>query len=64
MEPIVIVKKRSRIWMIMLVLILAALLIAGALWFIGDTATTTVGSVVFPGGGVPYGSSLGLTSAG
>jgi hypothetical protein len=61
MEPLVIVKKRSRVWMIMLVLILAALLIVGALWFIGDAATTTVGTVLFPGG-VPYASSLGVTS--
>lgn len=57
MEPLVIVKKRSRIWLVVLMLVVAALLIAGALWFIGDTATTTVGSVVSPGA-LPYVSGL------
>jgi hypothetical protein len=40
MEPIAIVKKRSRIWLIVAVLIVALLLIAAALWFIGDTPTS------------------------
>jgi hypothetical protein len=35
MEPIAIVKKRSQIWLIMIVLIVAVLLIAAALWFTG-----------------------------
>jgi hypothetical protein len=40
MEPIAIVKKRSRIWLIMAVLIIALLLIAAALWFMGDAPTS------------------------
>ena len=39
MEPIAIVKKRSRIWLVMAVLIVALLLIAAALWFMGDAPT-------------------------
>ena len=40
MEPIAIVKKRSRIWLVMAVLIIALLLIAAALWFMGDAPTS------------------------
>jgi hypothetical protein len=42
MEPIAIVKKRSRLWLLMIVLILAAILIAAALWFLSDGAVTAV----------------------
>ena len=45
MEPIAIVKRRSRVWLLMIVLIVAAILIAAALWFMGDDAVTTVGRV-------------------
>ena len=38
MEPIAIVKKRSRIWLVMALLIIIMLLAAAALWFMGDTA--------------------------
>lgn len=37
MEPIAIVKKRSRIWVVMALLIIIMLLAAAALWFMGDT---------------------------
>jgi hypothetical protein len=37
MEPIAIVKKRSRIWLVMVTLIIIMLLAAAALWFMGDT---------------------------
>lgn len=37
MEPIAIVKKRSRIWLVMVLLIIVLLLAAAALWFMGDT---------------------------
>jgi hypothetical protein len=40
MEPIAIVRKRSRIWLVMVVLIVALLLIAAALWFMGDAPTS------------------------
>jgi predicted S18 family serine protease len=36
MEPIAIVKKRSRIWLVMVLLIIIMLLAAAALWFMGD----------------------------
>jgi flagellar basal body-associated protein FliL len=36
MEPIAIVKKRSRIWLVMVMLIIIMLLAAAALWFMGD----------------------------
>ena len=42
MEPIAIVKKRSRVWLIMIVLVLAAILVAGALWFMGDGSTANL----------------------
>jgi hypothetical protein len=42
MEPIAIVKKRSRIWLLMALLIIALLLIAGALWFMGDVPAANV----------------------
>jgi flagellar basal body-associated protein FliL len=42
MEPIVIVKKRSRIWLIMIAVIIAMLLVAAALWFMGDGAATNI----------------------
>ena len=42
MEPIAIVKKRSHIWLIMIALIIVALLVAAALWFMGDGAATAV----------------------
>lgn len=40
MEPIAIVKKRSRIWLVMVILIIIMLLAAAALWFMGDAAPT------------------------
>jgi hypothetical protein len=40
MEPIAIVKKRSRIWLVMVLLIVVILLAAAALWFMGDTPPT------------------------
>jgi hypothetical protein len=46
MEPIAIVKKRSRVWLLMVVLIIALILIAAALWFLGDDAVTTVSRTV------------------
>jgi hypothetical protein len=42
MEPIAIVKKRSRIWMIMALLIVIMLLAAAALWFMGDAPATNI----------------------
>lgn len=36
MEPIAIVRKRSNIWLIMIAVLIAALLVAAALWFMGD----------------------------
>ena len=42
MEPIAIVKKRSRIWLVMVLLIIIILLAAAALWFMGDTPTTNI----------------------
>jgi hypothetical protein len=40
MEPIAIVKKRSRIWLVMVLLLVLMLLAAAALWFMGDAPTT------------------------
>jgi hypothetical protein len=40
MEPIAIVKKRSRIWLVMALLIIIMLLAAAALWFMGDASPT------------------------
>jgi hypothetical protein len=49
MEPIAIVKKRSRIWLLMVLLIVAMLLVAAALWFMGDTPPVNVsGLLVLP----------------
>jgi len=42
MEPIAIVKKRSRIWLIMVAVIVAMLLVAAALWFMGDAPAGNV----------------------
>jgi predicted S18 family serine protease len=42
MEPIAIVKKRSRIWLVMVLLIIIMLLVAAALWFMGDTRRTNI----------------------
>ena len=42
MEPIAIVKKRSRIWLLMALLIIVMLLVAAALWFMGDVPTSDV----------------------
>jgi hypothetical protein len=50
MEPIAIVKKRSRIWLVM-ALILAALLVAAALFFMGDTAPTGAARGLIPEAG-------------
>ena len=47
MEPIAIVKKRSRIWMVMLFLLIAVLLVAAALWFMGDAPTSEFGGVLY-----------------
>ena len=49
MEPIAIVKKRSRIWLIMIAIIIAMLLVAAALWFIGDGAATNISGIVRTG---------------
>jgi predicted S18 family serine protease len=60
MEPIAIVKKRSRIWLVMALLIIIMLLAAAALWFMGDTAPASnvsrlwqgeVWTVLIPGEG-------------
>ena len=40
MEPIAIVKKRSRIWLVMVLLLIILLLAAAALWFMGDASPT------------------------
>jgi predicted S18 family serine protease len=52
MEPIAIVKKRSRIWLVMALLIIIMLLAAAALWFMGDTAPATNVSRLWQGGEV------------
>jgi hypothetical protein len=59
MEPIAIVKKRSRIWLVMVLLIIIMLLVAAALWFMGDTPPSNISglgqpdawSAVIPGEG-------------
>ena len=43
MEPITIVRKRSRVWPLVITLIVIALLIAAAMFFLGDGTTQTVG---------------------
>ena len=45
MEPIAIVKKRSRMWLIMALLITAMLLVAAALWFMGDVPSSDVATL-------------------
>jgi len=45
MEPIAIVKKRSRMWLIMIVMIVALLTIAAALWFMGDAPVSDFSGV-------------------
>ena len=45
MEPIAIVKKRSRMWLIMIVMIVALLTIAAALWFMGDAPASDFSGV-------------------
>ena len=42
MEPIAIVKKRSRMWLIMALLIIVMLLAAAALWFMGEVPTSDI----------------------
>jgi flagellar basal body-associated protein FliL len=49
MEPIAIVKKRSHIWLIMIALIIVALLVAAAFWFMGDNAVTAVSQLPWIG---------------
>jgi flagellar basal body-associated protein FliL len=48
MEPIAIVKKRSRIWLIMALLIILMLLVAAALWFMGDAPATNISGASHP----------------
>ncbi|HWL72924.1 MAG TPA: hypothetical protein VNQ74_03525 [Burkholderiaceae bacterium] len=50
MEPIAIVKKRSRIWMVMALLIIMMLLVAAALWFMGDAPPNNSISGLWPEG--------------
>ena len=42
MEPIAIVRKRSRVWPLVITLVVIALLIAAAMFFLGDGTTQTV----------------------
>ena len=49
MEPIAIVKKRSRIWLVMVFLIVIMLLAAAALWFMGDAPPTNISGHWQPG---------------
>jgi predicted S18 family serine protease len=49
MEPIAIVKKRSRIWIVMALLLIIMLLAAAALWFMGDAPSTSNISRLWPG---------------
>ena len=49
MEPIAIVKKRSHIWLIMIALIIVALLVAAALWFMGDSAAPGISQLPWIG---------------
>jgi hypothetical protein len=42
MEPIGIVRKRSRVWPLAVTLIVIALVVAAALFFLGDGTTETV----------------------
>jgi hypothetical protein len=61
MEPIAIVKKRSRIWLVMALLIVIMLLAAAALWFMGDTPPSNISNVWQPQtwtGSAPNGSMI------
>jgi flagellar basal body-associated protein FliL len=49
MEPIAIVKKRSHIWLIMIALIVVALFVAAAFWFMGDNAVTDISQLPWIG---------------
>ena len=42
MEPIAIVRKRSRVWPLVITLIVIALVVAAAMFFLGDGTTETV----------------------
>jgi hypothetical protein len=42
MEPIAIVRKRSRVWPMVITLIIIALIVAAAMFFLGDATTETV----------------------
>jgi hypothetical protein len=42
MEPIAIVRKRSRVWPLVITLIVIALVVAAAMFFLGDGVNETV----------------------
>lgn len=63
MEPIAIVKKRSHIWLIMIALIVVALLVAAAFWFMGDNAVTAVSQLPWIGSPVTVPSTIAVPPA-
>ena len=62
MEPIAIVKKRSRIWLVMVLLIVIMLMAAAALWFMGDAPASNISSVWQPETWTGGGPNLSMTS--